>query len=64
MADHLFGGRDDSLHLVQFVLGCYQRALCGRRADLCRGKGGTQNSDLRGGLRHAKDLPQDLLIVQ
>ena len=29
-----------------------------------RGKGGTQNSDLRGGLRHAKDLPQDLLIVQ
>ena len=45
MADHLFGGRDDSLHLVQFVLGCYQRALCGRRADLCRGKGGTQNSN-------------------
>jgi hypothetical protein len=57
MPDHLFGGRDDSLHQVQFGLGRHQRALCGRRAGLRRGKGGAQNSDLRGGFQHVECLP-------
>ena len=62
--DHVFGGRDERLHLAQFVLGLDQSAFCGRRAGLCRNECGAQNSDLRCGLRHAEDLPRNPRIVQ
>ena len=62
--DHVFGGRDDRLNLGQLPLGGDQCAFCGRRAGLCRGECGAQNSDLRCGLRHAEDLPRNPRIVQ
>ena len=62
--DHVFGGRDDCLNLAQLPLGGDQSTLCGRRAGLCRGECGAQNSDLRCGLRHAENLPRTPEIVQ
>ena len=55
--DHRIGGRNDGARLHQFV-------LCRGRARLCRSEGGTQDSDLRGGLRHAEGLPQGRGLVQ
>lgn len=58
MPDHLLGGRNDGLNLGQLAPGGDQGAFRSRCASLRRGKGGAQNSDLRGGLRHAEELPQ------
>ena len=62
--DHVFRGRDDRLNLGQLPLGGDQGVLCGRCASLCRGECGAQDSDLRGGLRHAEDLSRNPGIVQ
>lgn len=64
MPDYLLGGRDDRLNLKQLALGGDQCAFRRRCAGFCCGKGGAKNSDLRGGLRHAKDLPQDPRVIQ
>jgi len=44
--DQILGGRNDGLNLGQLAFGSDQCALRDRRADLCRSRGGTQNSNL------------------
>jgi len=44
--DHVLGSRNDGLNLGQLARGGDQCAFRDRRAGLCRGKGGAQNSDL------------------
>ena len=64
VTDHVLGSRDHRLNLGQFTL-CNDQCSFGRSgAGLRRSKGGAQNSDLRGGLRHAGCLPRGRRICQ